>query len=396
MDHLLREKFGVYRCDGFGICRGGYHFKVSPCPMFVGSDGFESHTPRGVITIARGILEGSLAYTKEIADLVYRCTMCGNCRLLCGAEYEDGGPMIDPAGVLLAMRADLVENSLVPPPVRDFFKNVHRYGNPFGEPAEERGKWGEGLGLEEYEDHDYLFYVGCEGSYDERGKRMAVALSRLMALGGVSFGILGEKELCEGNEVRMSGETGLFQWLADRLVLRFTERGVRRIVTLSPHAYNAFRNDYPALAGGCEVVHYTQLLKDLLRTGRLRPLRELGARVTYHDPCFLGRRNEEYDAPREILRALQGADLIEMPRTREDSLCCGGGGGNFFTDMLGGGENSPSRMRVREAHGTGAQVLVVACPVCAKMFEDAAAAEGLDGALAVRDVSEVLLQCCSG
>ena len=123
------------------------------------------------------------------------------------------------------------------------------------------------------------------------------------------------------------------------------------------------------------------------------PNESLRSRITYHDPCFLGRRNEEYDAPREILRAMKGLELIEMPRTREDAFCCGG---NCFTDMLGSGENSPSRLRVREAHGTGAEILVVACPVCAKMFEDAAAAEGLNGPLAVRDVSEIVLQYCTG
>jgi len=393
IEYLLKEKYNVYRCDGFGVCKGGYNFKVSPCPMFVNSDGFESKTPRGMMTMARGIIEGSLDYTKEISETVYRCTLCGNCQILCGAEFENGEPMVDPSKVVSAMRADLVENSLIPPAVRDFLKNVHRYGNPYVEPAEERGKWAEGLGIEEYSGQEFLFYVGCVGSYDERGKRMAVALSETMKIAGVSFGILGKREVCDGNEVNMVGETGLFPLLAEQNIRQFKEMGIKQIVTLSPHAFNALKNDYPALGGDFEVVHYTQLLRDLLRAGRIKPVKGLKTRATFHDPCFLGRRNKEYDAPREVLRKIPDLEIIEMARAKESAFCCGGGGGNFFTDILGGGENSPNRLRIREAYQTGAEILVVACPNCAKMFEDAIAIERLEDKLIVKDVSEILLEC---
>ena len=394
IDNLSKESYNVYRCDGFGVCKGEYNFSVSPCPMTMVSGGFESETPRGMMTIARGILEKELDYTKEISERIYRCTQCGNCQFLCGAQYETGETMVDPSKVVLAMRADLVENSLVPTGVRDFLKSVYRYGNPYKMPAHERDNWAKSKDIEPFNGHEFLFYVGCVGSYDERGKKVAAALSELLKRANLDFGILGTRESCDGNEVNMSGEIGLFELLAEQNIKQFNELGVKRIVTLSPHSFNALKNEYPVLGGDFTVIHYTQLLRDLLISKKIKPTKNLKAKATFHDPCFLGRRNKEYDAPRELLRAIPDLEVHEMAHTRENALCCGGGGGNFFTDLLGGGENSPSRVRVREAQATGAQILAVACPYCAKMFEDAIRMEGMEDKLVVKDVSELMLQSC--
>jgi len=154
------------------------------------------------------------------------------------------------------------------------------------------------------------------------------------------------------------------------------------------------KNEYPELGADFAVLHYTQFLRHLINNKKLKPAAGLKARVTYHDPCFLGRYNDEYDASREVLASISGIDLVEMHRTRDNSFCCGGGGGNFYTDLTGGKENSPSRIRVREAHETGAQVLAVACPVCTTMLEDAIKAEELEGKLAVKDVAEIVREAC--
>jgi Fe-S oxidoreductase len=207
---------------------------------------------------------------------------------------------------------------------------------------------------------------------------------------GVSFGILGSDELCDGNEVAAIGEEGLFEHLARTNIERFRERGVRKVLVLSPHAFNAMKNLYPGLGGDVEVVHASQLMARLLREGRLQPRETLSVRVTYHDPCLLGRLNSEYDAPRRILKRLPGVELVEMPRSKASALCCGGGGGNAFTDLLGGGEDSPARIRVRQARDTGAQVLATACPTCLVMLEDAVKSEGFEETLAIRDVSELV------
>ena len=164
-----------------------------------------------------------------------------------------------------------------------------------------------------------------------------------------------------------------------------------KIVTLSPHAYNAFKNEYPGFGGQYEVIHYTHLLRELIKNGQLNFKGNITGKVTYHDPCLLGRYNNEYEAPREILQAIPGLELIEMARSKENSFCCGGGGGNFFTGMVDGQEG-PSRKRIKEAQATGAKVLAISCPICITMFEDAIKSENLEADLVVQDISEILLE----
>lgn len=389
--HLKKIEYNIYRCGGFGVCKGGYTKAVSPCPMHMASSGFEAETPRGLMTIAREILEGRQEYTKELAEMVYRCTSCANCRLLCGAVYEETGEvLVDPSDVALAMKADLVENSLIPPAVRDFLRNIYRYGNPYVERPEERDRWAEGLNLA-FSGQEYLFYVGCVGSYDERGRKMSKALASVLTDAGLSFGILGREEINHGNEVNYVGEKGLFQHLAQENIKTFKKHGIKKIITLSPHAYNTIKNDYPLFGGDFEVVHYTQMLRDLMEAKKLALGGSLDAVVTYHDPCFLGRHNNEYDAPRTVIQAISGVQLVEMERYRANALCCGGGGGNFFTDVIGSSSNSPARVRIHEAIRTGAGILAVACPYCAKMFDDAVKAEGMEEKLQVKDISELLI-----
>jgi Fe-S oxidoreductase len=237
--------------------------------------------------------------------------------------------------------------------------------------------------------------VGSTGSYDARGNEIARSLGEVLLKGGVSLGILGSDEDSDGNDVKTLGEKGLFQLLADRNIQLFKKLGVKNIVTLSPHAYNTLKNHYPLRGGSFDVMHYTQLLREILRSGKLRLSGSLNGRVTYHDPCFLGRYNKEYDAAREILQAVPGVKLVEMQRSRENSFCCGGGAANFYTDLLKRGGSSPNRIRVREAYETGAETLAVACPNCMTMLEDAAKEEGLEDKLAIKDISEIVKESCN-
>jgi Fe-S oxidoreductase len=280
----------------------------------------------------------------------------------------------------------VVESGLVTPKVARFFQNIEAYGNPYRELRGNRGKWAEGMGIEPYNGQEFLFYVGCVGSFDEKGQRAAQAVGGLLLKAGVSFGILGPAEECDGNEIRVLGESRIFEMLKDRNTALFQKAGVKKIITLSPHSYNVFRNEYPSKF---EVFHYTQILRDLIKWERLKPASKLDMKVTYHDPCFLGRHAGEYEAPREILRAIAGVELVEMERNRQNSFCCGGGSGNFYTDSFSGGENSPSRIRVREADKTGASILAVSCPTCAIMLGEAIKDEGIKERLIVKDISEV-------
>jgi Fe-S oxidoreductase len=289
--------------------------------------------------------------------------------------------------MIVAAREEAVADGLVLPSVARFFQSIEAYGNPYRELRQNRGRWAEGSGIESYNGQEFLFYIGCVGSFDEKGQRAARAVGELLLAAGVSFGILGPDEECDGNEVRILGESRVFQALRDKNSRLFRKAGVKKIITLSPHAYNIFSNEYP---DGFEVFHYTQILRDLIKEGKLKPSTRLGMRVTYHDPCFLGRRAGEYEAPREILNAISGLKLIEMSRNRQNAFCCGGGSGNFYTDFFGGGKDSPSRIRVREAAKTGADTLAVACPSCAVMFTEAVKDEGMADELAVRDIAQIL------
>jgi Fe-S oxidoreductase len=393
MSHLQEVRDKVLKCMGCGVCRGVWDRRdEAMCPVWATGIGFEDSTPRGRVTVAQDLLEGHFSYSLPLAESVYRCTDCASCAVTCDAmDPETGKPIIDVPAVVRAMRLDLVENSLVPPLVRDYFKAVYVNGNPYKISQAERGKWANGTNVRLYSGQEYLFYVGDVGSFDERGMKMARLVAEALDKGGVEFGILGSDEMSDGNDACVLGEAGLFAHLAEANIRAFQKAGIKKVISLDPHSYNAFRNDYPGMGAGFEAFHYTQVLADILTSGAF-PVQGLGAKVTYHDPCYLGRHNDIYEAPRDILNVIPGLDWVEMKRNKKNAFCCGGGGGNFYTDMLGGGVNSANRIRVREAVETGADILAVACPLCAKMLEDGIRAEGLEERLTVKDVGEIVLE----
>ena len=231
--------------------------------------------------------------------------------------------------------------------------------------------------------------MGCVGSYDEIGREMARSVGTLLHESGLSIGILGSQETCDGNEVKVLGEIGLFSQLAEGNIRKFKEKGVKKIITLDPHALNVFKKEYPKLGGNFNVFHYTEILAGLMKEKRIA-LSDFRVKVTYHDPCYLGRHNLIYAPPREILKNIPGLELAEMRRNNVNAFCCGGGGGNYFTDILGGGENSPGRVRIREAIETGARIVAVACPSCAKMLTDAVKMEEQEDKLEVLNIAEIV------
>ncbi len=377
----------VHRCFRCGFCKLTSDFGNYNCPTYSRFK-FESYSPGGRLWLIRAWLAGDVRTSDHFGEILYSCTACGNCVEHCIFTFSEN--IVD---IYIAAREKMVEEGIIPPPVRDYLKNITVSGNPYKAPAGERGKWAEGTGIEPYKDQEYLFYVGDVGSYDERGMKMARAVGLMLRKAGVDMGILAERELCDGNEVRAVGETGLSDYLAEQNSLLFRELGVKKIITLDPHAFNAFKNCYPQGNDAPEVYHYTQIIAQRMQAGKLFP-KEAALKVTYHDPCYLGRHNAQYDAPRQILQALPGLEMFEMERNREDAFCCGGGGGNFFTDLCGSGPNSPARIRIREAKETGAGIVATACPQCAKMLDDAVRAEGLEGRMDVRDIAEIVMDLC--
>lgn len=375
-------------CTRCGQCRHFVESWLRSCPSgtkYIAEPYYSS----GRAWLAEALVEGRVELDRTMAETIYSCAMCRACSEMCPIDYQNHA-----MEVVEALRVEAIDNGMVPPTVRDFLKNIHTNGNPWKEPQSARGDWAEGTGIRHYESgDDFLYYVGCVGSYDERSRVNARAVGELFSRAGLSFGILGNEEICDGNEVKHLGEKGLFEHLVQEQSRIFEERGVKKVVTLSPHAYHTMKNDYPGYGVNVEVHHYTQLLRDLVEAGEIDVSKGLAARITFHDPCYLGRWNREYEAPRQILTAITGEDLVEMERSRETAFCCGGGGGNFCTDLLSGREG-PACLRVREALETGATILAVACPICTKMLSDALKTEGLEERLRLADISEIVLEAC--
>lgn len=377
----------IHRCFRCGYCKFPVTWSdVNNCPPYARFR-MESYSCGGRLWLTRAWLNDQLQWSEHLADILYACTTCKNCAVKCPLRFN-----VDIVNMVVAARGEMVERGRVPAGVKTFLENVELHGNPYGSPKSGRDRWADGLSLDLYDGQEYLLYIGCTGSYDTRAQKAARALATLLGRAGVSFGVLGTAETCDGNEVHNLGETGLYEILAEKNIEDFTKRGVKKVITLSPHAFNIMKNQYPEQGGDFEVCHYTRILSDLIGAGKMDMGEGFDNTVTYHDPCFLGRWNDEYEKPREILKTVPGVHLVEMEKARESALCCGGGGGNFSIDLLGGSESSPSRRRVREAEQTGAGTLAVACPKCLVMLEDAVKEEGLEDRLKVRDIAEILCE----
>lgn len=358
----------VHRCFRCGYCKFPSDYSEINCPSYA-KYRFETYFSGGRMWLIRAWMKGDLKWSEHLGEIIYSCSTCRNCVERCVFKFNE--QLVD---VFIAARSDMVEKGLVPGKVGEFFNNIAKFGNPWGY----AGKRLE-LVDKEYAGNEYLLHVGCVAAYDERAKKAVKALFELLDLAGVDYGVFSD-ETCEGNEALIMGEFGLFEHLMDKNKQKFENRGVRKVLTPDPHAFNAFKNYY-----SIDVKHHTQLLWELVKSGNLNPSK-IDGNVTYHDPCFLGRWNGVYEEPRKLLSKI--ATLVEMSRNRKNAFCCGGGSGNFFTDYLGGKE-SPARIRVREA-AESANILVTSCPVCLMMLDNAARDEETE--IEVKEIAEVLLE----
>jgi Fe-S oxidoreductase len=373
----------LHRCFRCGWCKFPTNYQDLNCPAYLRYR-FESFSAGGRMWLIRAWLNKEIKTSERLSQILFSCATCKNCVEACAIpQIKDS--LVD---IFIAARQDMVEDGIIPPPARDYLKAMSISGNPYKRPREERGKWAEGLDIPRYTDQEYLFYVGDEGCFDDLGIRMTRSIARLLLTSGVSFGILGADEQSDGNETHALGETGLFTEIARQNIEAWNRIGVRKIITISPHAYHALRNEYPKYGPGFLVYHYTQVLSTVVQQHPVK--RESSARVTYHDSCYLGRWNRIYLEPRAILNSIKGLTLIEMDRSMQNALCCGGGGGNFFTDILGTGSDLSSRARIREALTTGADIIAVSCPQCFRMLDDAVKAQDAQEKIRVMEISEIM------
>jgi Fe-S oxidoreductase len=341
--------------------------------------------PRKEMALAQWGLKDELLSS----DALWVCTTCGNCARVCPRE-------VDIPGTIAAARDLYLLERGVSSELQTALESTARHGNPLGMPARKRADWTKDAGVEVPvmaklgRPVDVLFFTECYWSFHPRGVQAAQAMARVLTALGVDFAILGAEERCVADSQRLAGETGLFEQAAEHNIEVLSKYEFGRIVTPDPHAYNAFKNLYPALGGEFEVMHYTQFLSGLLSQMSLGALPE--RKVTFHDPCYLGRHNGEFEAPRALLQAIPGIDLIEMGHCRENGYCCGGGGGGMWNSSYVA-EHVDERLaevRVREAAATGAEMLAVCCPFEVSLFEDAVKNTGNDGKLLVRDIIELL------
>jgi Fe-S oxidoreductase len=348
-------------------------------------------------------------------ETVWACTSCGWCETACPVFIENIPRLIDMRRFKVQVDSDF------PPEIQRVFEGMERQGNPWGVAQDSRDAWAEDLKLPRWGDggsYEYLFFVGCAGSYDDRQKKVSRAVVSILREAGVSFATLGKAEVCNGDSARRLGNEYLYQTLAKGNVETWNSAGVKAVITQCPHCFNTLKNEYPDFGGHYRVINHTQLISELLREKRIKLSRVMDETLTYHDPCYLGRHNGVYDAPREALAAIPGLKVVEMQRSRRQSFCCGAGGGRMWMEETIGTRINHNRLNeaaltlahaadpnlpfpsatdrhkpgaVGDYQGPAKGTLAVACPFCATMLRDAVNDTGREQ-MKVRDVAELVAE----
>ena len=338
----------------------------------------------------------AVAEVAMVGDVIKDETLWA-CRT-CGACVQECPVMIEHVPTIVDMRRFLVMNEArIPSTAQQALENLETRGHPWRGTALERTTWMDGLGDVPIFDgtQEYLYWVGCSGSLVERNLPITKAVFRLIRESGASFGVLGQEETCNGDPARRLGNEYLYAILAEQLIETFKSKNVQRVITNCPHCFNTFKNEYPQFEGHFEVLHHTEFLNSAVKDGALKPTHSVAANdanteVAYHDSCYLGRMNGQYDAPRELIEMVPGADLVEMRRNMSNGLCCGAGGGNMWREEIG--ERRVNHVRTEEAVATGASQVISNCPFCIQMFEDGVPAvqPEEEGRMRPFDIAELL------
>lgn len=355
-------------CMQCGLCSGS-------CPW----GRMEKESPfsiRQMIYMGRLGLEGF-----ESDDILYACTTCGQCVVRCPRDVK----IID---IVRAMRSVVAETGGIPKNLKAVLGSINSQGNPWSQDSEKRTAWAKDLDIPTYTDQEYLLYVCCTSAFDGRSQKIARAIATTLQKAGVSFGIIGNEEKCCGEAVRKIGAEEEFTSLAEHNIELFKEKGVKKIITTSPHCFYTFKNEYPELGGEFEVIHYTELYANLLKEGKIKPAKGLAKKVIYHEPCYLGRHSKVFEAPREILSAIPEVQNIEFEKTQDNSMCCSGGGARIWMETEAGLRFSD--VKAKEAMDKEADYLVTACPYCIVMLEDSLKNIDKDEKMAVKDISELI------
>ena len=389
-DLSRKELLDLYACTECGRCQSvcpawNTGKPLSPKLLIMNlRDHLFEMGPDLVAAAQRGEAVQGVALVPNVIDedVVWSCTTCGACVQECPVDIEHIDTIVD------LRRALVMGESRFPAEAGPMMRNLESSSNPWGIPQSQRADWAEGLDVPIVSGQapEYLYWVGCAGSFDERAKKVARAVAELLTMAGVDYAILGPQESCTGDPARRMGNEFLFQTLAEQNVETLNAANVKKVIANCPHCFNTLRNEYPEYGGNYEVIHHSELLADLVRTGRLTPSEPVNMLATYHDPCYLGRHNQVYDAPRNVLDAIPGMTTVEMPRCNKNGFCCGAGGSRMWLEEKIGKRINVERMD--EAASTGADTVAVACPYCVIMLDDGAKARG-DGTN-VLDIAQIV------
>jgi len=367
---LLKESGGeaLARCYQCGTCS-------ATCPW----RDYISFLPRRMFHEAR------LGLTDFESDSLWRCVTCNKCVQRC----PRGVPIID---LMRALRRSVIGMGIAEAPsaLAGALRNLSAAGNPTGQPGESRNAWAEGLEINTFDSNaEYLFFPCCVTAYDPTMKNAVKSMVKVLSVAGIDFGLL-DGLVCCGESVRKAGDEALFQQLASSNARLLKEHCVKKIIVNSPHCYHTLVHEYPEIDSRFEVIHTSQIFSNLVREGRLKPSRRVERRVTYHDPCYLGRHNGIYEDPRRLINSIPGSQLIEMELTKTESLCCGGGGGHIWMETPKAERFCEDRLK--QALLIGADTLVTACPYCSSNFKDSVLNQSVSDQIAIMDIGELIAE----
>ncbi|MFQ5677146.1 MAG: (Fe-S)-binding protein, partial [bacterium] len=391
-DFTWPQLMDLYACTECGRCQDNcpaYHSGKELNPAILIHHLKEYLNEKGPLLLAGKADQNGKQLVGDVIteEVIWACTTCAACVEHCPVFIEHVDDLQDMRRYLTMDQANISEE------VAKTLENMENIGNPWGLPQQNRTAWTEGLDIALMRDKkevDYLYWVGCAAALDTKNQNVAKSVVKILKTAGVDFAILGTEESCNGDSARRLGQEYLFQMMAENNIETLNKYKFKKIITACPHCFNCIGNEYKQLDGNYEVIHHSELIAELIDSGKIRPKKNIEKRITYHDACYLGRHNQIYDAPRSVVSSVANGDIVEMKRSREKGLCCGAGGGMMWMDEEP--DKRVNLVRFADVEESKAEVAATACPFCNIMLDDARKIKGKEDEVEVKDIAELVAE----